>query len=387
MSKRISQQTFDEAVAENMATFGQSREEAVADAVAEFESAGVDLSNIVTSADANTHPVLKALGVLKGAVEPLIPRAADSSAEQGGVVDLTSTSASSTTAVDASPAGAFLDAANEEAIKPVRDALNALEEEVGKDAASTRSVAGSNNAIKWLTVMVGALVGDLPTAGAALASIGDDGLPGYVHHSLLLPSLRVLRHLCAESAENRALVGVGFASVLLRIMTTKAAAASSSTSANAETEDAVVRLRAQAMHLAALLCVKREGYKVALFTRGLPAAVATVLDEAAATMTAADPAAAPSAATREQQSSLVTAACSVLSRVLQDDDLSIEASKVYSFARAIAVTAPENTPASGTTRTHSSAALALGVLPDSPLLPSGLAGKMLATFVAFESDP
>jgi hypothetical protein len=380
-SKRISQATFDEAVKENMETFGQSREEAVADAIAQFESANVDLSNIVTSADAETHPVLKAVGTLKSAAEPLMPQTSES------IVDLSTTSSTvptdGTSAVDAG----FLDPLNEEAIKPVRDALISLEEEVHKDPMGTRSVAGSNNAIKWLTLMVGALSGDLRTVPAAvkLATIGADGAPAYVHHPLLQPTMRVLRHLCAEHAENRALVGVGFASVLLKIMNTSVASSSAEASAiSAETSDNIVALRSSAMHLAALLCVKREGYKVALFTRGLPAAVATVLEEA---NTAIKAAASSESAMRvhEQQSSLVTAACSVLSRVLQDDDLSIEASKVYSYARAIAVTAPENTATSS--RGHSSAALALGVLPESPLLPSGMAGKMLNTFVLFESDP
>ncbi|EFA06986.1 Armadillo repeat-containing protein 6 homolog-like Protein [Tribolium castaneum] len=44
----ISQQTFDEAVQENMNDLGLSQEEAVAEAIAQFESQGVDLSQIIT---------------------------------------------------------------------------------------------------------------------------------------------------------------------------------------------------------------------------------------------------------------------------------------------------------------------------------------------------
>ncbi|KAF4315454.1 hypothetical protein BBO99_00008566 [Phytophthora kernoviae] len=47
--KQISQETFDECVAENVEDFDMSPEEAVADAVQQFESQGVDLSNIIKS--------------------------------------------------------------------------------------------------------------------------------------------------------------------------------------------------------------------------------------------------------------------------------------------------------------------------------------------------
>ncbi|GMF33221.1 unnamed protein product [Phytophthora fragariaefolia] len=47
--RQISQETFDECVAENVEDFDMSLEEAVADAVQQFESQGVDLSNIIKS--------------------------------------------------------------------------------------------------------------------------------------------------------------------------------------------------------------------------------------------------------------------------------------------------------------------------------------------------
>ncbi|OXB57705.1 UNVERIFIED_CONTAM: hypothetical protein H355_008659, partial [Colinus virginianus] len=46
-SKRIAQETFDDAVQENIAEFGMEPEEALKDAVQQFESQGVDLSNII----------------------------------------------------------------------------------------------------------------------------------------------------------------------------------------------------------------------------------------------------------------------------------------------------------------------------------------------------
>ncbi|KAF4034087.1 hypothetical protein GN244_ATG13970 [Phytophthora infestans] len=47
--RQISQETFDECVAENVEDFDMSLKEAVADAVQQFESQGVDLSNIIKS--------------------------------------------------------------------------------------------------------------------------------------------------------------------------------------------------------------------------------------------------------------------------------------------------------------------------------------------------
>ncbi|RLN52141.1 hypothetical protein BBJ29_007507 [Phytophthora kernoviae] len=52
--KQISQETFDECVAENVEDFDMSPEEAVADAVRQFESQGVDLSNIIKSGSAKS---------------------------------------------------------------------------------------------------------------------------------------------------------------------------------------------------------------------------------------------------------------------------------------------------------------------------------------------
>jgi hypothetical protein len=50
--RQISQETFDECVRENVDEFDMSAEEAVADAVQQFESQGVDLSNVIKRAPA-----------------------------------------------------------------------------------------------------------------------------------------------------------------------------------------------------------------------------------------------------------------------------------------------------------------------------------------------
>ncbi|XP_047388577.1 armadillo repeat-containing protein 6 isoform X1 [Sciurus carolinensis] len=75
-SKRITQETFDAAVRENIEEFEMGPEEAVKEATEQFESQGVDLSNIVkivpkASADGSQEPihdVLQALGDLQESV-------------------------------------------------------------------------------------------------------------------------------------------------------------------------------------------------------------------------------------------------------------------------------------------------------------------------------
>ncbi|XP_069072628.1 armadillo repeat-containing protein 6 [Pleurodeles waltl] len=76
-STRITQETFDAVVEENMNEFEMDPEEAVTDAIQQFESQGVDLSNIVkavrTSTGENegepTHPILQTLETLKKSVD------------------------------------------------------------------------------------------------------------------------------------------------------------------------------------------------------------------------------------------------------------------------------------------------------------------------------
>ena len=70
---RVSQETFDSAVQENIDDFDMAPDEAVADAVQQFESQGVNLSNIVQrvpGADAaDDPPAVVALRQMKAALE------------------------------------------------------------------------------------------------------------------------------------------------------------------------------------------------------------------------------------------------------------------------------------------------------------------------------
>lgn len=75
-SKRITQETFDAAVRENIEEFEMGAEEAIREAVEQFESQGVDLSNIVKTVpkvsldglQEPTHDVLQALNDLQQAL-------------------------------------------------------------------------------------------------------------------------------------------------------------------------------------------------------------------------------------------------------------------------------------------------------------------------------
>ena len=53
VARRISQETFDQTVTENMEEFEMEREEAIADAVSQFKTQGIDLSNIDTTGRAD----------------------------------------------------------------------------------------------------------------------------------------------------------------------------------------------------------------------------------------------------------------------------------------------------------------------------------------------
>nr|XP_060641064.1 armadillo repeat-containing protein 6 [Anolis sagrei ordinatus]XP_060641065.1 armadillo repeat-containing protein 6 [Anolis sagrei ordinatus] len=75
-AKRITQETFDDVVQENIVEFGMDPEEALADAIQQFESQGVDLSNIVKVAPNPTaengpeqkHAILQTLDSLQKAL-------------------------------------------------------------------------------------------------------------------------------------------------------------------------------------------------------------------------------------------------------------------------------------------------------------------------------
>ncbi|XP_076465673.1 armadillo repeat-containing protein 6-like [Babylonia areolata] len=82
MAKQITQQTFDDVVKENMQEFEMTAEEAIEDAVKQFESQEVNLANIIrdvslySGADGNdttVHPVIAAVQKLSQALDGDVP--------------------------------------------------------------------------------------------------------------------------------------------------------------------------------------------------------------------------------------------------------------------------------------------------------------------------
>ena len=174
----ITQATFDEAVAENMTTFGMPSDEAVEDAVAQFCASGVDLANVVRAApgpdrDAG-HPVLAALAAISAAYH------AD---------DLSAAAAS----------------------------LRALAGECTRTPAH-RSIAGANGAVARLALL-------LRKQEAAADAEG------------LLASAEVVRAVCLNHDDNRAAVGMESVDVLLRVAAATGKAATPQTTAQPDTSD------------------------------------------------------------------------------------------------------------------------------------------------------
>lgn len=69
VSKRISQETFDEVVKENVEDFDMSPGDALADAINQFQKQGIDLSNVDLTGGIGRQEVLDALALLKHLAE------------------------------------------------------------------------------------------------------------------------------------------------------------------------------------------------------------------------------------------------------------------------------------------------------------------------------
>lgn len=248
--KRISQATFDEAVEENVREFSMSREEAVADAVQQFEAAGVTLSGIVTDgSDPGVHPVVGPIRVLKA-----------------WAVD----------GVETSP-------------EAVRGACAGLVEQCGRNMAS-KGVARSNGGVTFVTAAV-----------VAAAKGGDVGLRKC--------TLDALRALCSNHDDNRGEVD---ATVVVPLILAACGA------------EAPIEVRRAGLLTAAVLCVRREGFKTSLFDGGLPDILVAALRAEAA------------AGAGARTGGLLRETCVAMSRLLTDDDMSVLASNAYAYARVVA---------------------------------------------------
>ena len=72
-SKKISQETFDSVVQENIDDFEMEEEEAIQDAIMQFKEQGVDLSNIVTRRKSEFEGVSEIIGRLQAARDDKSP--------------------------------------------------------------------------------------------------------------------------------------------------------------------------------------------------------------------------------------------------------------------------------------------------------------------------
>lgn len=144
-ARRITQETFDAAVQENVEEFEMEPQEALEDAIEQFKSQGVDLSNIVTQlpGDKEEHPVLAPLAALRTAIE-----------------------------------------AESEEFEGVLEALAALRAACGDDK-DNKTVAAANGALDLITTIADSGAGEAP---------------------VLMQTFQSMRALVSKHADNRKLV-------------------------------------------------------------------------------------------------------------------------------------------------------------------------------------
>lgn len=320
VNKRITQETFNEAVEENIREFGMTREEAIADAIQQFEANNVDLTNIVRdTSDPNAHPVIRSLRLVKEWTE--------NSTYPG----TTSTNSNTTP-----------DTGMEE---NVLDSLICLTVELPK-TAENKAIARSHGGVAYLTIAIEkTLQLSSPTEGGNSSSsssthssssstvstdnctdVNNNDLPLSPSPSLsrsfnlLKSSMDALRILCYGYDEARNEVQNTLPPLILQI-------ASNSNNSS--------EIRRSALLLCAILCVKREKTKTQLFEAGLPHAVSGIL-QTCTTPTASNVSSSSYDDTSKSiPTYLVAAACIALCRLLTDDDMNVMASNAYAFARTI----------------------------------------------------
>ena len=75
MAKRISQETFDSVVGENVTDFEMTPEEALADAIKQFKSQGVDLNNVDTTGGIGRFELMEAIALVKSGTLEVMSKA------------------------------------------------------------------------------------------------------------------------------------------------------------------------------------------------------------------------------------------------------------------------------------------------------------------------
>ena len=331
---QISQSTFDEAVLENISTFGMSRAEAVADAVTQFETSGVDLSNLIIDAeleDVRAHPVLRFLDQIHA--WNTSPEKTTSEASDG-----VQTSSQASLSISGFARSA-----------PLLSSLSSLSIELN-NSNDYKQICRSNKGVAILSDAVRRASKAVFIAAPTQTVYSDNtlqALPDTVMESILTASLATLRSLLAGHDEARKTVQNDIAEISLQCAcssprlnsthvqtspsTLECEVSDSSTACplgsfstpSPRTPPTPLRLLPAALIRGGLLtcaslCVRREGTKTQVFEFGLASHVSRHLQDSL------------------NDANLVRDACFALCRLLTDDDMSVLASNSYAFARAIA---------------------------------------------------
>lgn len=160
--KRVSQETFDEVVRENMEEFDMDAAEAVSDAAEQFKLEGVDLSNIeqrAPNADGSTeapaHPLLVAFTQFRDSVIPrLAPEEEDEGDEEG----------------EEEEQKGIASATNKEALAEASETLEKMAAVLAEDEAS-RAMASTNGVVTLIVRELERLAETKEALTAALAAL------------------------------------------------------------------------------------------------------------------------------------------------------------------------------------------------------------------------
>lgn len=247
----ISQDTFDEAVKDNIETFGMDREEAIKDAIEQFQNAGADLSAVLLDgSDPNDHPVIASLNAI------------NSWLEKGGEFSLS----------------------NIPDWEPWKEAFRDFIRNVGKsgdDGTSNRHVALSKNAVSVLWKCTELLCG----LAKLEALTEEQTINPCPFQKSLVPVLRLsfeaMRALCTNFDEARAQLPAYYINYVHQVLQTAGTFRPFTRFSYPAEDDSfstfLYALQKSSIQLATTLCVRREGNKTALFDAGAVNVLTSVL--------------------------------------------------------------------------------------------------------------
>jgi hypothetical protein len=335
---QISQSTFDEAVSENISTFGMSRVEAVADAVTQFESSGVDLSNLIIDAeleDVRSHPVLRSLDQ----INTWVLASKNISSSYSSTTETTISSIpSSDVSIPSSSSSTFTISNDFARSAPLLLSFSSLAIELNR-SNDYKQICRSNNGV---AILSDAIRQASKNVFAALTRQPDTDM-----ESVLTAAFATLRSLLAGHDEARKTVQYDITTIalncacssprpnslptlqeqnenlLISSVSALAMTPSTSTSPSPSTPPSPLYLLPAALIRSGLvtcasLCIRRETTKTQVFEFGLASHVSRHLQDSL------------------QDATMIRDACIALCRLLTDDDMSVLASNSYAFARTIA---------------------------------------------------